>query len=207
MDGVPAFTEDQWRKILNRLTIYAQRKFVRLGWENKDGYRTPCGQGPEDIASEAIKRTIESKRVYNAQKYPDFEKFLRACVDSIIYNLINSREFKKKKAMPCFVTDEGETVVMETEDREADPLQISIEKEQIDIDKNVVQKVESILEKNFAEDKIIIGIVECYKAGIYKRSELAEYLEVEVKEIDNAQKRLRREMDKHLQNRGLEYKQ
>jgi hypothetical protein len=63
----------------------------------------------------------------------------------------------------------------------------------------MVQKVESILEKNFAEDKIVIGIFECYEAGIYNRSELAEYLEVDAKEIDNAQKRLRREMDKYLQ--------
>lgn len=198
MDSIPALTEDQWRKILNRLTIYAQRKFVRLGWKNKDGYRSPHGQGPDDIASEAIVRTIENRRVYNAQKCPDFEWFLRRCVDSIICNLIDSHEFEKRKAMPCVVTDEGETKEIEPEGRETDPLQIRIEKEQMGIDKNMLQKVESILEKNFSEDKIVIGIYECYKAGIYKRSELAEYLEVDVKEIDNAQKRLRRKMDKYL---------
>jgi len=36
---------------------------------------------------------------------------------------------------------------------------------------------------------------------------LAEYLEVDVKEIDNAQKRLRREMDKHFPKEILEYEQ
>jgi len=193
VDSIPAFTEnDQWRKILNRLTIYAQRKFVRLGWKNKHGYRSPHGQDPEDIASEAIVRTIENRRVYNAQRCPDFQQFLRGCVDSIISHVINSPEFQKRKGMPSVVTDEGETEEIQSEGREADPLQICIEKD-------MVQKVESILEKNFAEDKIVIGIFECCKAGIYKRSELAEYLEVDVKEIDNAQKRLRREMDKYLQ--------
>jgi hypothetical protein len=193
VDSIPALTEnDQWRKILNRLTIYAQRKFVRLGWKNKDGYRSPRGQGPEDIASEVILRTIESRRVYNAERCPDFEQFLRGGVDSIISHIIDSPEFEKRKSMPFVVTDKGETEEIEFEGREADPLQICIEKD-------MVQKVKTILEKNFAEDKIVIGIFECYKAGIYKRSELAGYLEVDIKEIDNAQKRLRREMDKYLQ--------
>jgi len=178
--------------MLDSTAIYAQRKFVRLGWRSKDRYRSPHGQGPDDIASEAIIRTIENRRVYNAQKCPDFEHFLRGCVDSIICNLIDSHEFKKRKEIPYIVTDEGETKEIELEGKEADPLQTYIEKD-------MVQKVESILEQNFAEDKIVIGIYECFKAGIYKRSELADYLGVDVKEIDNAQKRLRREMDKYLQ--------
>jgi DNA-directed RNA polymerase specialized sigma24 family protein len=200
MDGVPALTEDQWQKILSRLVVYTQRKFFRLGWKNKDGYRAPGGQGPEDIASEVIVKTIEKIRVYDAKKCPDFQQFLRSCVDSDISNLINSFEFKNKKAMPHVVTDKGETIEMDIENKDAvNPLQICIEKEQIGLEKNLVQKVESVLEKYFSEDKIVIGIYECYEADIFKRSELAEFLEVDVKEIDNAQKRLRREMDKHFQ--------
>lgn len=191
MDSIPALTEnEQWRKILNRLTLYAQRKFVRLGWKNKDGYRSPRGQGPEDIASEVILRTIEGRRVHNAERCPGFEQFLRGGVDSIISHIIDSPEFEKRKATPFVVADKDETKEIESEGREADPLQICIEKD-------MVQKVKAILEKNFAEDKIVIGIFECYKASIYNRSEMAEYLEVDIKEIDNAQKRLRREMDKY----------
>lgn len=201
MDKIPAFTEkDLWRKILNRLTLYAQRKFFRLGWKNKDGYRSPNGQGPEDIASEAIARTIENRRVYNPHRCPVFEQFLRGGVDSIISHMIDSPGFKKRKAAPCIITNEGETKEIEQEGKELDPLQICTEKEQVDINKNIIRKVESILEENFSKDRIVIGIYECYKAGIYKRSEVAEYLEVDVKEIDNAQKRLRREMDKYLQS-------
>lgn len=189
---MPAFTEDQWRKILDRLTVYAQRKFVRLGWKSKNGYRTPHGQGPEDIASEAIVRIIENKRVYNAQRCPDFEQFLRGCVDSIISYIINSPDFKKREAMPCITTSEGETEEIEPEGRDIDPLQICIEKD-------IVEKVKSILKENFAEDIIVSGIYECLNAGIDKRSEQAEYLGVDVKEIDNAQKRLQRAVNKNLQ--------
>jgi len=114
--------------------------------------------------------------------------------------MIDSPGFKKRKAAPCIITNEGETKEIEQEGKELDPLQICIEKEQVDIDKNIIRKVESILEENFSKDKIVIGIYECYKAGIYKRSEIEEYLEVDVKEIDNAQKRLRRIMGKYFQN-------
>ena len=199
MAKIPAFTEDQYCKALDRLIIYAQRKFIRLGWRNKDGFRSPQGQGPDDIASEAIVRIIEGRRIYDKEKCPDFEKFLNGCVDSIISHIIDSPDFNKSKAMPCIITNGGETEEMEYEGRETDPLQTCIEKD-------TVKQIESILEKNFSEDKIVLGIFECFKEGIYKRSELSMLLEVDVKEIDNAQKRLQRAMDKYLRNKGSEQK-
>jgi len=195
---MPAFTEDdQWQKILNRLTIYAKSKFVRLGWINKGNYRSPNGQGPEDIASEAIEKTIENSRVYDAQKYPDFGQFLKVCVDSIIYNLIHSPEFKKKKAMPLIVTDEGETKEIEQECKEIDSLQICITRD-------LAEKLKSILQSKFQEDKVVCGIVECLYAGINKPSEWAEYLGVDISEINNARRRLQREVDNNLQKYKLE---
>jgi len=199
MDGVPAFTEEQWRKIHNRLTLYAQRKFFRLGWKSKDNYRSPNGKGPEDIALEAIEKTIENSRVYDAQKYPDFGQYLNGCVDSIIYNLIHSPEFKKKKAMPFIITDEGETKEIEQEGREVDFLQICITED-------LAEKVKSILQTKFADDKVVCGIVECLYAGIDKPSEWAECLGVDISEINNARRKLQREVDNNLQKYKLENK-
>lgn len=195
MDSIPAFTEDQWIKTLKHLTVYAQRKFIRLGW----WYESPSGHKPEEIAVDAIIRVIDGPRIYDAQKCPDFNQYLRGVVRSMISHIINSSDLKKRKATPYITTNERETKEINKEITELNPLQICIEKEQIDISKNTIQKVESILEENFSEDKTVIGIYECYKAGIYTRSELAEYLEVDVREIDNAQKRLRRKLDKNLQ--------
>ena len=190
MDSIPAFTEDQWIKTLKHLTVYAQRKFIRLGW----WYESPSGHKPEEIAVDAIIRVIDGPRTYDAQKCPDFNQYLRGVVRSMISHIID-----KRKATPRITTNEGETKEINKEIIELNPLQICIEKEQIDINKSTIQKVESILEENFSEDKTVIDIYECYKAGIYTRSELAEYLEVDVREIDNAQKRLRRKLDKYLQ--------
>jgi hypothetical protein len=198
MDGVPAFTEDQWQKILNRLIIYAQRKYFKLGWKNKDNYRSPSGKGPEDIASEVIEEIIENRRIYDAQKQPDFEQFLKACVDSVIYNLIHSSGFEKKKAMPYVITDEGETEEIDQESKEINPLQICVTKD-------LTEKVKSILQSTFSEDKLVCGIIDCLDAGIDKPSELAEYLEIDVKEIYSAQRKLQREVEKNLQKYKLEY--
>jgi RNA polymerase sporulation-specific sigma factor len=196
---MPAFTEEEWVKALNRMTIYAQRIFIRLGWWRNGSFESPRGHKPEEIACEAITRVLSGPRNYDARKCPDFYQYLRGVVRSIISHIVGSSDFKRRMSIPSATTSEEETIEIKQESKEVDPLQACIEKEQVDINKNLIRKVESVLEKDFSEDKIVIGIYECYKAGIYKRSELAEYLEVDVKEIDNAQKRLRRKMDKLFQ--------
>ena len=107
MADLPELTEQDWQRLLNRLTVHAQRQYMRLGWFSNGRYRSPQGQGPEDVATEAITRTIEGRRTYDEKKCPDFYYFLKRCVDSIISHLIDSKEAKKRKSMPSIVTDEG----------------------------------------------------------------------------------------------------
>ena len=191
MDNTPPLTEEEWIRTLNRMTIYAQRKFAKLGWLHNGKYESPRGHKPEEIAVDAITRVIDGPRNYNAQKCPDFHQYLRGVVRSIISHIVDSPDFRKRRSIPS-TTNEGETKEVERGSREFDPLQLCIEKEELVINEKIIQKIESILEENFSEDEIVIGIYDCYKAGIYKRSELAEYLEVDIKEIDSAKKRLRR---------------
>ncbi len=191
MAGLPELTEQDGQRLLNRLTVHAQRQYMRLGWFSNGRYRSPQGQGPEDVAAEAITRTIEGRRTYDEKKCPDFYYFLKRCVDSIISHLIDSKEAGKRKSMPSIVTDEGEIEEIEPEGREAGPLEICIKKD-------LVETIKSILQETFVQDEVVCGMLDCLDAGIDKPSEMAEYLEVSVKEVNNAQKRLRREVDKKL---------
>lgn len=102
--------------------------------------------------------------------------------------------------MPSIVTDEGEIKEIEPEGSEAGPLEICIKKD-------LVEKVKFILRETFVQDKIVCGILDCLDAGIDKRSEMTKYLEVNLEEIDNAKKRLRREVDKKLKRYKSEYLQ
>ncbi|HEG43626.1 hypothetical protein LCGC14_2538300 [marine sediment metagenome] len=191
MADLAEFTEQDWQGLLDRLTVHAQRKYVKLGWFSNGKYRNPQGHGPEDVAAEAITRTIEGRRTYDEKKCPDFYYFLKRCVDSIISHLIDSKETEITESMPSIVTDKGAVKEIELEGCEASPLIICTKKD-------LAEKVEFILRKAFEQDEIVCGILDCLDAGIDKRSEMAEYLEVSLKEIDNAKKRLRREVDKKL---------
>jgi hypothetical protein len=51
---------------------------------------------------------------------------------------------------------------------------------------------------HFGGDENVLGLVDCLEAGFTKRSELAECLGTDVKEIDNAKKRLRRKLESEL---------
>ncbi|MBW8016143.1 MAG: hypothetical protein FVQ82_08150 [Planctomycetes bacterium] len=182
-------TQDQQRKLLDRLTIHAERKYKRLGWYNDNRYRIPSGQGPDDVAAEAIIRLVEGKRNFNEDKYPDLLTFLRSVVDSIVSHIIESTEFVKQKSMPHVLTEDGEIEEIELVSEIDDPSTIYIKKD-------LVEKINIILQEKFAQDEIVLGIIECIEAGIYNRSEVIEYLEVKTKDFDNANKRLKREFDK-----------
>lgn len=182
-------TQDQQRQLLDRLTTYAERKYTRLGWFKNGQYRSPSGQGPDDVAAEAIVRLIEGRRNYDEQKHPDLLVYLRSVVDSIVSHVIESADFKKRKSMPHVVVEDGEIEEIEIESGVADPSLVYMQKD-------LVERINAILQERFAQDDVVLGILECMKAGIYNRPEIAEYLDVKTKDFDNAQKRLRREFDK-----------
>jgi len=199
MIDIPQITEEELKQYLKRLTLYAQNKFFKLGWARKGAYRAgPQGMGPQDVASEAIRRVIEGKRKYNKQAYPDFMIFLRSVVDSIISNMLNLVEHKKEQSLPYRTNDFDQTKVFELEDKKLAPVYNLINKE-------IVDKVESVLMRTFSNDNIVCGILECLKAGITKPSEIAEYLEVKTKDVNNAQRRLRKAIETKLQEYKLEY--
>jgi hypothetical protein len=182
-------TDEQWQQLLDRLTYYALQKYRKLGWSQSGGYRSPCGMGPEDIATEAIERLIEGTRQYNKDKYPDILIYLKGVIDSIVSHIIESPEFEKKYPMPCILNSDGEIEEIEVDCKGPDSSQIHIQME-------VVEKSKSTLCKHFAQDQVVLGILECIEAGIEKRSERAEYIGVKESDITNAQKRLQRQFDK-----------
>jgi len=199
MTDISEITEDEWRQYQKRLTLHARNKFFRLGWVSKHGCKAgPQGVGPEDVASEAIIKVIEGKRKYNKEEYPDFKMFLRSVVDSIVSNMLNLAERKKLHRLPNVGSDSDETRTFELEDNQLSPLNNLMNKE-------VVDEVNAVLMTAFSTDNIVCGILECLRAGIMKPSEMAEYLEVNIKDVNNAQKRLRRVIETKLQDFRLEY--
>jgi hypothetical protein len=124
--------------------------------------------------------------------------FLRSVVDSIISNMLNLVEHRKVQTLPNRANECDQTRVFELEGNELSPVHILI-------NKDIAGKVEDVLMRTFANDSIVCGILACLRAGIIKPSEIAEYLEVKTKDVNNAQKRLRRVIEAKLQEYKLEY--
>ena len=193
MIEIPELTEEQWKECSERLTYYADQKFFYYGWRGNSKRNERIGPkaiSPQDLAAEAIVSVIQGNRHYNPETYPDFMTFLRSIVDSQINNLSKLVEHKRKKSL---VQERHENTdnpePMGFPGNEPDPSRTCINKE-------LVEKLKESLAPDFKEDKLVREIFECLEAGITTRRDMAEVLGVNEKEVDNAQKRLRRRIER-----------
>jgi DNA-directed RNA polymerase specialized sigma24 family protein len=196
MDNVPDLTDDQWAELLERLTHRALKKYRRQGWRRGDNRRNewgaPDGTSPEDVALEAISLVIDGQRKYDPLKQPDFTEFMRSVVDSLVYHMGNKARRRKTARTPIRRDAEtGEMVEVEFQGNEPDPLDECLATD-------VMEQVREMVMAEAADDPLVLRLFECLEAGITKRAEVAEYLEVDVGEVDKAQKRFRRKLDRRF---------
>jgi len=191
VNKVVKITDDQWAEYLERLTYHITKKFFWLGWGNpRNGYSGPEGKEPTDIALEVISRVIDENRIYNSGAYTDFMHFLRSAADSIINHLTEKKKKKVMQSLSHECTEAGDCLGDRIPGHEPDPAITSM-------NKDLLSRIRKIIMRKFANDDVVMKLLDCFDAGIFKRSEVSEYLDMPVKEYDNAMKRLRREVLKH----------
>lgn len=189
MTQIPNLTEEQLKECLEHLTHYAVKKFFLYGWggSNRIG---PRATSPDDLAAEAIVSLIKGNRNYYSEIHGELMTFLRSAVDSEIWNLSCLVEHKKRRPLPQ-ETNGTSTYLSKRELRsnETDPVQTCINRE-------LIEKLETILAPDFKKDKLIRELFDCWKAGKTTRRDIADELGVKVREIDKARKRLLRRLKK-----------
>lgn len=195
MAEIPELSDIEWEEILKKLTLRAAWKFRRYGWLTnvKGECAAPGGSSPQDIAMEAISKFFNGERKYNPARYPSFYDYLKSSVDSLTSNLYakaNKRKVKEVR-LPQSTSSDGDCIEMEFESNVPDPAQTIA-------NRDLADKVRKVWAKEFANDVVAMGIKDCIEAGITKRAEQAELLEVDATTIDSALKRLRRVMNKKL---------
>ena len=196
MDNVPNLTDDQWAELLERLTHRALRKYRKQGWSRGDHRRNewaaPDGTSPEDVALEAISLVMSGQREYNASTQPDFTKFMRSVVDSLVYHMGKKARRRKTTRIPLRPdVESGEMVEVEFQGSEPDPLDVCLAAD-------LMEQTREMVMAEADDDPLVLRLFECFEAGITKRAEIAEYLEVDVGEVDKAQKRFRRKLDRRF---------
>lgn len=196
MSGIPNLTDEQWAELLERLTHRALRKYRRCGWgrgnRNKCEWAGPGGTTPEDIALEAVSLVMSGQRRYDAHAHPDFLNYMRSVVDSLVSHLAEKAAGRKTSRMPLRPnSDTGDMVEVEFQGTDPDPADVCVAREVMELTREVVSA-------DADGDPLVTELFECFEAGITKRADVAEYLEVDVSEVDNAQKRFRRKLDQRF---------
>jgi hypothetical protein len=188
LSNIPDLSDEQWDELLERLTYHASCRLARLRWRGVRSGPPPGGVEAADFASKAMELVILGQRAWDRSAYPDFAKFMKSVIDSRISSLVRSIENRTTRRIGRpGASDEG-AAAYEFSGYDEEPIELDIQREDAEAFRAAVIKA-------LDGDEQAFQVFECLEADITKPAEIAEYLGVPVKEINNVQKRLRRKLN------------
>ena len=189
---IPNLSDDE---LVERLALHAHSKLRKLFWRGvpyTQGGAVPGGVSPEDLAAEAVESFLDGTRVWDKTKKPEFLDFLMSVVDSKVSHLVESAENRQSRRIKEDQNNEPAYNVTTSAKATADSL---VDNEQQDL-------VREAIFAAIKDDELATGVLECMDADLTKPSQIADHLGVDVKDVNNAQKRLRRAVDKAFASIG-----
>lgn len=169
-EGLLKILEAQdWDGIITRLTAYV---IQYCKWKR---YLLPKGLEAEDIALSAIEKTWNGKRAWDYQKEPDLLNHLQSVANSIIINELRSPGASETNTDSIADVDHA---VENTQDEEM-------------YSKQLDQEVAAAMRG----DPVLCLVYKALKDGLFPR-EIAEEYAIEKSQVQAAQKRLRRLVEK-----------
>ena len=180
-----------WEEILERLTRHAHYKLLRLVWRGvpfSRGGAPPGGVEAADLASEAIVDFLDGRRKRDPEVQPDLLTFLKGVVDSKVSHLVESVE----NVSTARLTEGQERGGVQAIGHSSSA---TVAASELIIDQEGLEQFRLRIWREIEDDNLAIQILDCYEAGLKKPAEMAEAIGVEVEEIYNAQKRLRRKVE------------
>ncbi len=190
MVEVPNLSDAEWEELVGKLTLHAHSKLKKLYWRGvpyAKGGAVPGAAGAQDFAAEAIEAFLDGTRKWDKTKHPDFLQFLQSVVDSKISHLVESVENRKTRRINTAKKDNEPAYRLRGKSKRPDEIVIDEE--------GRLRTREAVLAE-LGDDELAKSIFECIEAEITKPAEIAEYLGLDVSDVNNAQKRLRRAVDK-----------
>lgn len=188
-------SDAEWKAIVSRLTLYADNKLKRRVWRGISGRLGGSPAGgicPEDLAAEAVVDLLEGRRVWDANQKPELIDFLRDVVDSKISHLVNSKENRIGRQLDGSMTDAEVTAVF------LDPSLLDRPVDEKVSDAEQVARLCESIRMELADDDVATQLFRCCLDGVSKPAEMAVILELPVKTIYDAQKRMRRGVERTL---------
>lgn len=159
-----------WDAILPALYAYAYARF-----------KYPCLQttmSPNDLVNEAIKRVLCGERIWDYKNYPDFVIFMKMVIKSIA-----SHSLEKVKAEKQCNDDAMQDHMLRYENQD------------IDDETNESYKVAlAEIENRLIKDDDLLLMFYAMQEGHFSDIDLSQALDIEVQDIRNMKKRMRRHL-------------
>lgn len=176
-------TQD-WKTIIARLTLHVVFRTRRL-YKKIGPSGLPGGRESKDIALEAIKLVYDGERRWNSSTAPDLLEYLKGVVDSIISHLIESKDYQLRDSDPPADIEENPAKTFDT--------QLPTTPDEEVIAKDLLE----YLRKNIKGDETCELVLYCIEEGLSKTQDIAETMRLQVGDVNNAKRRLRRLKEKY----------
>ena len=190
--------DDKLEKMILELGCYALRVRNEYRWRTRDREALPKGETIRSIVSLALERVLAGERRWNPAQQPDFMKFMRDVIDSLINHLARSKD----NALLTTLPEEGgqDEISWRAESDNARPgaewlaRNVATPEQALLDEESEEQKNKAIrlLLDECVADQTLTRIVDAMLGGCDHCGEIADAIGIEVKEVYNAMKRLDR---------------
>jgi hypothetical protein len=190
--------EDELDRMILELGFYALKVRNEYHWRTKDREALPKGETIKSIVSLALERVLSGERRWNPAQQPDFMKFMRDVIDSLINHLARSKDNALLTTLPeegfqdeiCWrpEPDDARPGAEWLARSEATPEQALIDEESEEQKNKAIR----ILLDECVGDHTLSKVVGAMLGGCDHCGEIAAAVGIEVREVYNAMKRLDR---------------
>jgi hypothetical protein len=199
-DLLGRMTDDELERTILELGYYASKVSNEYRWRTKEREALPKGETVNSVVSLALEKVLSGERRWSPAQQPDFMKFMRDVIDSLMNHLASGKDNVLLTPAPAEDSEDyqdwhtgSKQAAHNTEwlaRSAATPEQALIDKE------SQAQKDEAIqaLLEECAGDRILTKIINAMLDGYDQCGEIARVVGIEVKDVYNAMKRLDRKI-------------
>jgi hypothetical protein len=191
--------EDELEKMILELGHYASKVRNEYRWRTRDREALPKGETVNSIVSLAVEKVLSGERRWNPEQHPDFKKFMRDVIDSLINHLAQGKDNillspepeEGREDDPDWHTGAQRAGQTEWLARsEPTPEQAFLERE---LEEQKDDAIRALLEE-CAGDQMLTKIVNAMLEGYDQAREIAAFLGIDVREVYKAMRRLDRKV-------------
>lgn len=190
--------DNELEKMILELGCYALKVRNEYRWRTRDREALPKGETVKSVVSLALERVLTGERRWNPAQQPDFMKFMRDVIDSLINHLARSKDNALLTALPEQFGEDEISWRAESDNARpgaewlarsaATPEQALLDEESQGLNDKAIR----ILLEECVGDQTLTKIVGAMLKGCDHCGEIASAVGIEVKEVYNAMKRLDR---------------